>query len=426
MSLQVGASEWVQASLGYAGGVNFGFKGRILDEYTNRSPSLAIGIRNMFHNETLARSRLQSDVRDLTSEFYAALGKGSDLFATRFHAGLLSLPNSDRDRINGFAAIEKYFSDDFFLTLEGFTQQRKFYLALTATLRFAERNNVEMYMSLLDMERIFATNKRDFGVSLTPRKREDWVKPGIMAGFSISLGAKQRWIDERAQFRTIEDNFARHDTLIKTLSKQVDTLKKYDAMVTDLQSQIDTVKWQIDSLKVAIGMIDTLPVHYSEVYSRIVAYTRALSAERFDPIEVRRILDEIRKYGEDGEIIVAKVAKEETERWTVKVRAVTILGELKSKDKVAMLVDMLDEATDSRLKVEIITTLGKINDRIVMPKIEEYADSYDENLRIAAREVLELWTKTDKTNKSNVKTKENIPLDKGNDVFSIEPLEEIQ
>jgi len=411
-SISIGASEWVEGNLAYADGVGFSLKGRILDEYVPASPSLAIGIQNFFRNTTLYRSRLDAKQYKETGEVYAALAKSSEVIQTRLHAGLLSLPGSEIDKINGFFAIEKYFGDDFFITFEGFSQQKKFYMALTLTLRFLPRNMAEIYFSLLDLESAFSNDRRGFGISsLIPNSRNDWIKPGIIAGMSLTFGGKQKWIDGRTQFKTVEDNFAHHDTIIKKLIFQVGDLKSENEC---LNMENEFIKTQIDSLKIAFGLIDTMPMHYSEIYSRIVSYAAAYSADNFNPLEVRRIVGEVRKYGKDGENIVAYIAYNSSDR-TIKIRSVTMLGELRAWDKVPLLLEMLENTVDSRLKVEIITALGKINDRSVRAKIEEYAASADDYLSIAANEVLDFWRRAD-TNSQEI-----IPLNTNNNVFSIEP-----
>jgi hypothetical protein len=410
-SLTAGASEHFEGTLGYADGMNFGFKGLLLKENTGFTPAVALGIRNMFHNEMLARSRLKSDIRAATGELFVAFGKDAIPFGTSFHGGLLSLPDSDKDIINGFFAIEKYFDDDFFLTFEGFSQQKRFYLALTATLRFMRENRSELYFSLLDLERMFFTRNHDFSGLLTPMSREDWVKPGLLVGFSFSFGAKAK-DDDEIRFRTQEKKLAHHDLLIREINLQIDTLKyekeNLNLKTADLQSQTD-------SLKAVLETLDLLPLYHNEVYSRLVAYTFAYSAERFDPLEVRRILDEVRRYGREGEKILAKIVREERQR-EIRIRAITMLGELRARDKIPLLLEGLESTLDSREKIEIIATLGKIGDRSLRPKIEEFADSNDGNLRLAANEVLDLWNNSDIS-------QENIPLDRGNDVFSVEPLE---
>ena len=411
--LNAGASEWFEGALGYADGLNFSIKGRVLDEYTKASPSLAIGVQNMFHNTTLARSRLPSDKYESTGEIFVALGKSSNFIRTRFHTGILSLPDSDKNKINGFAALEKNFGDDFYLTIEGFSLRKKFYVTLTATVRFLKENNAELYVSVVDFERMFITQNRDFGVTLTPQSHKDWIKPGLVAGFSLSFGGRGKWINNQAQFRTVEDNFAIHDTIIKDLKSRIDTLKNETEFLSEENA---FVKSQIDSLKIVLGMTDTLPLHYSEIYSRIVSYAAAYSADEFDPLEVRRIVDEVKKYGRNGIDVVAKIAKETSDRM-IRIRSITMLGELRAWDKIPTLLDMLGTTIDSRLKIEIIATLGKINDRSVKAKIEEYANSADDNLRIAANEVLDLW------NKSKPISKENVQLNGNKDVFSIEPKE---
>lgn len=421
MYMNVGASEWFEGTLGYADGFNFAIKGRILNEYTRAVPSLAIGVRNMFHNETLARSRQDSNLHGSTNELFMAFGKSSDYIQMRFHAGLLTLPDSKIDQLNGFAAIEKYFGDDFYLTLEGFSQQHKFYLALTATVRFMKENRGEIYVSILDLQRMFITQNRDFGVTMTPQFHEDWIKPGLVAGLSFNLGGKKKWIDNRAQFRTVEDNFAHHDTLMRIMNKRIDILERD---IECLNAENASLKLQMDSLLEVLDTLfdatqppqDTLPLLYKEIYSLTVSLAQTYAADRFDPRQARRILDEIAKHGNDGIDVVARIAKEEPNR-TIRIRAITVLGELQAQSQIQLILSILESTDDNRVKIEAITALGKINDRSVKRRIEGFVTNPDPNLRIAANEVLERW------NKSDTNSADNIPQGTNNNVFSVEPIE---
>jgi len=439
--LTVGASEWVELSLGYTGGMNLGFKGRLLNEYDKNTPSIAIGARNIFHNETLARSRLNAGSKDVTGEYYLVFGRSVNRFKTRFHAGALTMPDSRNDQINGFFSMEQGIGSDFIFTFEGFTQQNDFYMALTTTIRFAN-NNAEIYFSLLDLEGIFFSDRKDLGVTLIPRTREDWIKPGLVVGTSIAFGGRKNWTDGRHALMAVEDILAVQEARINDLFSQVDTLRQEN---TELREQNAKAFSAVDSLIISFAMHeamrDTLPPHFTEVFSRLVAYTQAYAATRFDPFEVIRILDEVRKYGRAGEEIIAQIARNERGRGDIRLRAITMLGELRARDEIPVLLDILEFTIDNREKIEVISSLGKINDRSVEPRIRDFIHHQDENLRIAANEVLDMWRRNPVTptvwapapamperrnNEISVQNQEITTFDGNNDVFLVEPIEEIE
>ena len=440
-SLRVGASEWVEVELGYTGGLNLGFTGRLLNEYNHRgAPSFVIGARNIFHNEALARSRLQSGHKDVTGEYFLAVGRSANRFNTRFHGGVSTIPRSSDDKINGFISMEQGIGDDFIFALEGFTQQRNFYLAFTTTIRFAN-DNAELYISLLDLKTVFFSDRKDLGVTLTPKSREDWIKPGVVVGVSAAWGGMRR--DPRREggraLFAIEDVLAVHESLIGNLFEQIDTLKLQNEALRERNEQAFAT---VDSLIITFAMQealrDTLPPHFTEVFSRLVAYTQAYAATRFDPFEVRRILDEMRKYGRDGEMIISKIARTERGRGDIRLRAITMLGELRARDEIPVLLDILEFTLDNREKIEVIASLGKINDRSVEPRIRDFIHDEDENLRTAANEVLDMWNRNPITptiwtvptviinrqeNGNSQQNQENPASRRSNDVFLVEPIE---
>jgi hypothetical protein len=433
--LTMGASEWVEVNLGYTGGINLGFKGRLLNEYgMNGAPSLAIGVRNIFNNEARARSRLETGDKDFTGEYFLVVGKSANAFNTRFHGGVMTIPDSRRDKFNGFIAMEQGIGSDFIFTLEGFTQQKNFYLALTTTIRFGENNNAEFYFSLLDLEGIFFSDRKDLGITLTPKSRQDWIKPGIVVGTSIAWGGRRKFRDGRFALRAMEDVLAIHETRINELSSQIDTLKiENEALRERNEKAFNSVDSLLISWAMHEAMRDTLPPHFTEVFSRLVAYTQAYAATRFDPFEVIRILDEA------GEEIIAQIARNERGRGDIRLRAITMLGELRARYEIPVLLDILEFTIDNREKIEVISSLGKINDRTVEPRIRDFVHHQDENLRIAATEVLDMWSRnpisptlwtlpipavSGQNNANSVQNQENTASDRNNDVFLVEPIEE--
>jgi hypothetical protein len=113
--LNFGIMEWVNLDMGYAGGFTMGFKARLLGENGDYIPSLAIGVRNIVRSR---ESNYFNSKDTLTNEFYFALAKSIDPIRLRIHAGMQTIPTSDKDQVDPFVALEEYFGFGLYATLE--------------------------------------------------------------------------------------------------------------------------------------------------------------------------------------------------------------------------------------------------------------------------------------------------------------------
>ncbi len=383
--INIGISEWMTLSLSWADGFSAGFKGRLLDEYSTYMPSLAIGVRELYTNTQLTQAFIaENDTSAVTSELYLALGKTVQTIATRFHGGITSLPNAEGEEINTFIGIEKKLNDDIYLTLEGWGLEDRFNIALFGSFRFMKQKQAQLSVGLVDLEHMLFSSD-GVGLTLNPESNSDWVKPAITAQFTYSFPFS---FGSQAQFRTVENLYSEQQNHISILESRFDSLS-----LRQVESKIreDSLTTMLDSVVRIIESGDTLPDHYAEIYAKLVAYDIAYRAEPFEPKSVRRIGKEIVGYDEDAVDVLKIVLRRKGEPRRIKRHAVTLLGEMQVFDIVPFLLDILAETRDSRIKIQVISTLGKIGDQSASYALKHLAESSDEGVAIAAAEVLLLW-----------------------------------
>lgn len=417
--LQLSLSEWLNVSTTWNGeGFSFGFKGRILDEYTKKMPSVAVGVRELYYSTMRGRSNLESRAPEHTSEIFIAASKSYEPITTRFHLGFQSLPNSRTEKFNVFVGVEKYMGQDFYLTLEGWSLREEFNLALFFTSRFLKSRRAELVVGLVDLEDLLFDEQHDLDMDLKSDAASDWVKPAITVNFNYAIPFG---FGKRAAFRTLEDLYGRNKKDIDQLKDDLDALKIQLNSSAVASSELRT---KVDSLKTVINNMDTLPELYETVYSLLVEYRGAYQAEPLDIVKIKQIREEILSLEKTGEEVMQFIVGFDDTPRSIKITAVSLLGLQKVEDAVDLLLEELSETRDSKYKVEIITALGVINDRSVSYAIKHLAESNDAPVAIAAREVLNMWS----TNVPTEKDEKKLPvtdskrdkLEKSKDDFLIE------
>lgn len=381
----LGVSEWLTTSIGWADGVTFGFKGRVLDEYKPYLPSVAIGVRDLYNNTMLARSGVENSTPEVTGELYLAFSKGFDLITTRFHGGVLSIPNSDTEEINGFFGVEKYFGNDFYLTFEGWSFADRLNLALFGTFRFLPKQRAEFYMGVIDIERLFFDQKDDFEMSFEPDFESDPVKPGISMGVNFAFSFP---FGEQTQFRTVEKNYRDQQAEITYLKESVNSLKQD---IDRENKRNDSLGYELAQLSLRVIDPDPIPQYYEEVFARLLLYRKGYETKPFDPESIRKVRSEIFAFEEHAENSLLRVVKKGNDNPKLEMDAVSLLGMMKSGKAVPVLLERLGSTQDRRYKIEIISALGTIGDRGAAYALEHLVNSGDESVAIAAGEVLSSW-----------------------------------
>lgn len=381
----MGVSEWLTTSIGWADGVTFGFKGRVLDEYKPYLPSVAIGVRDLYNNTMLARSGIENSTPEVTGELYLAFSKGFDLITTRFHAGVLSIPKSDTEEINGFFGVEKYFGNDFYITLEGWSFADRLNLALFGTFRFLPKQRGEFYMGVVDLERLFFDQHGDFEMSFEPDFETDMVKPGISMGLNFAFSFP---FGEQTQFRTVERNYEDQQHEITLMKESIDSLKQD---ITRENQRNDSLGYELAQLSLRVVEPDPIPQYYEEVFARLLLYRKGYETKPFDPEAIRKVRSEIFAFEEHAENSLLRVVQKGNDNLKLEMDAVSLLGMMHSTKSVPVLLERLGTTQDRKYKIEIISALGTIGDRGAAYALEHLVNSGDESVAIAAGEVLSSW-----------------------------------
>ncbi len=402
----LGVSEWFNTSIGWAEGVTVGLKGRILDEYRPAMPSMAIGVRNLYHNSMLGKSGVENDTPEVTGEVYLAMSKGFESITTRFHGGIASIPTSTTEQFNGFFGVEKYFGGAFYLTFEGWSFADRFNMALFGTLRFLPEDRAEFYAGIVDIERALFDRESNMELSLEPDSEFDMVKPGIQMGFRYNFSFP---FGSRTQFRTVEDLYEEQQSQINQILRMQDSLSNY---IEEEQMRSDELGASVDSLGGLIVPVDTLPEFYNEIYARMILYRKGYENEPFDPEEVRVIRSEIFAFEDQAEQSLIHIVINGDRNSRIEMDAVSLLGMMKSNKSVPVLLDRLGSEMDRRMKIEIISALGSIGDRGATYALEQLALSSDRIVAATAAEVLTQWSESNGTSDE--------PVSSGSGEFIIE------
>jgi len=383
--LSMGVGEWLTVYSAWSDGVTAGFKARILDEFHPAMPSLAVGVRNLYHNSNLTRGGVPNNSPEFTGEIYLAASKGFDLITTRFHGGVLSIPSSSTEQFNGFFGIEKYFGGSFYVSFEGFSLYDRFNLSLFGTLRFLKNDRAEIFAGLIDLERLLFNQSYDLDMSLEPDFPSDFVKPGIAIGFNCAFSLP---FGKQTQFKGIEDLYLEQNKDLNSLRESQNSLS---AKVETEHFRIDTLSLIIDSIGKEIIKPEILPDHYEEIYARLLAYRSKFESKPYDPEMTRKIQEQIFAFEVDAENTLLRVVKKGDKNPDVIRDAISLLSLMKSQKSVPLFLELLGETRERRMKISLISALGTIGDRNATYALKHIASSNDEAVATAAREILKTW-----------------------------------
>lgn len=391
LPISMGFGEWLTVSTGWSDGVTAGFKARILNESKTKTPSLAIGVRNLYNNSMLTRSRVDNDDPEFTGELFIAMSQGFDAITMRCHGGVLSIPYSETEQFNGFFGLEKYFGGSFYMTFEGFSFYDRLTLSLFSTLRFLKKDRAEIYVGMIDLERLMGDRNGELDMSLEPDFAGDLVKPGVSLGVNFSFGLP---FGKQSGLQSVEDLYL----------QQNKELKELRLSYTNLAAQVESNKYRLDSLKTHVDTLSSFvvgpiaaPANFKEVYARLLLYRSKYEQRAFDSEGLRKIQEEIFMFGEDAENSLIYIVKIGDKNQNIVRDCILLLGVMKSQKSVPALLDRLGEEKDRRIKVDLITALGTIGDRNTSYALKHLSQSNDEVVSLAAREVLLTWESDTKT-----------------------------
>jgi hypothetical protein len=84
----------------------------------------------------------------------------------RFHAGIQSSPQNENETVNPFFALEKYFGNGFYLSLETQRRNQHFYHSIFGSYRFLKRK-MEISAGLIDFTGFFGKDNGNYLLNLS-------------------------------------------------------------------------------------------------------------------------------------------------------------------------------------------------------------------------------------------------------------------
>lgn len=402
--IKMGISEWFNIEVGYSGGVNLGLKARLWGETGKIMPSISIGIHNTITNKEVGLFSVDSSlsyemaINNITTdtsyknlypvEIFLAMGKTIDPIKMRLHFGVQSVPTSNYDKINLFAAVEKYFGYGLYASLEFFTRYNykkgeevlNPHLSAFVNWRFLKKH-LELTVGVIDIGAIFFDEKGESNISLSPREELDFVNPGIWAG--LKFHGRFGRMGKNSGFKSIEDRMRYQDEMLEKMAKQVDSL------TIGLEGKSRELSVLKNSVDVFIDSVTHDPTKLSNIiFNKLITLKALYEAEPYEPRKVKQVVSEIRSYRDKAIVPLQRfLLDKETDR-QVRIYSAQLLGEIGASSSVDILLDVLSTAEDPDIKIEILIALGKMKETRAMFLMEQLANSPNDAIAITAQEVL--------------------------------------
>jgi len=375
--LTFGVTEWVNIEAGYAGSANLGLKARILAETNKFLPSMSVGIRNVFSHKEAYNFGYSPD--SLSNELYVAFAKSIENINLRFHAGIQSIPKNHNEKVNPFFALEKYFGSGFYLSLETQRRNQQFYASLFGSFRFLKRK-MEISAGLIDFTGIFNKNDGNVSLNFATDGQSSFTRPGIFLGLSFLGGMKSGKSDG---FSSLEDRISRQNESISYLQKEVDSLKN---LLKNSKNRIDNID---QSLKILSDSSDNENSQLKKtIKEKLITIKTLYEEEPFEPENVKKTIQETVSYRERIVPVLKEICQDEKENSQIRIYAVSIMGELSSRNAADALIEVLSKAQLPEMKIEALIGLGKLKEVRAVYLMEQLTNDPHEGVAFTASEIL--------------------------------------
>ncbi len=371
--------EWVNLHVGYAGGTTLGFKARILGEQQPWMPSLAVGGHNFISHKEVYYFGIEEKDREIRNEIYLALGKGIDQLKTKIHLGMQSIPGEEREVVNPFFGVEKYYGRGLYSSVEVHRRHEEFVPSLFVSWRTLKKR-LEISAGLVALHRILFDENGEFGFGLQSHGDTTFAKPALWFGLRYhgSLG-----FGKKGGFETVEDRLRRQEAMIAKLQMRVDELGRRLAGGTSRVEKLDSR---------LSAMSDSLPGNREHVKAlvldRLIALKSLYDSDPFEPEKVKQLVGEIVNYRDRALPALQGILLDREEDRRIRMLAAGILGEIGSGGASDVLIDVLSKDEDPRIKIEVLIALGKIRETEAMYLMEQLANSPNDAVALTAQEVL--------------------------------------
>jgi HEAT repeats len=378
----VGIMEWVNLEMGYAGGVTLGFKARLLGETGPYVPSLAIGARNIITNKEV--HYFSSKDSTMANEFYLAFAKNIDPLKMRLHFGIQTIPGSSTEQINPFAAIEEYFGNGLYTTLEVEGRRHAFWPSMFGSWRIL-RKKLEISAGVVAINRMLFDKNNKFNFSLTSSDTAGFVRPGIWFGLrycgSVNFGKKD-------VFSSVEDKLDRQKTSIEELRGEIDTLKR---AIANHQRQMSQVDNSLSTLTDSV-LSDKNRLR-SVLLEKIVSLKSLYESEPFDPEQVRQAINQIVLLKENALPSLKDFVIDKKQDRHVRLLGISLIGDIGGTGASDILLDVLSQSEDPDIKIEVLIALGKMKETRAVYVMEQLANDPIDVVAFTAQEVLQKLVK---------------------------------
>lgn len=377
--LSLGITEWINLETGYAGGAIFGLKARILGETNKYLPSIAVGIHNVFSHKDAYNFGYTPD--SLSNELFIAFAKSMESIGLRFHVGIQSIPQNDNEKVNPFFALEKFFGAGFYLSVEGQRRNKQLYSSLFGSYRFLKRK-MEISTGLIDFTGFFNKDDGKLSLSFSTDAQSNFNRPGIFLG--IRFLGEIKTFSKSDGFGSIEDRVAYQNESLKNLQKEVDSLKN---LLKNSKNRIDNIDQSLKQLS------DSSENEYFQlkktIVEKLITIKSLYEGEPFEPENVKKTIQEIVSYRERVVPVLQEICLDHKENSQIRVYAVSVLGEIGSRNAADILIEILAQAQLPEMKIEALIGLGKHKEVRARYLMQQLASDPHEGVAFTASEILQ-------------------------------------
>jgi hypothetical protein len=375
--LNLGVTEWINLEAGYTGGVIFGLKARILAETNKFLPSMAIGIHNVFSHKEAYNFGYSPD--SLSNDVYVAFAKSVENIRLRFHAGIQSSPQNENETVNPFFALEKYFGNGFYLSLETQRRNQHFYHSIFGSYRFLKRK-MEISAGLIDFTGFFGKDNGKLSFKFVTDGQSSFSRQGFFLGICFLEGIKTGKSDG---FTSLEDKIEHQNESLDCLQNTVDSLK---ILLKKSKIRIDSIDQSLKTLS------DSSESEYNKlrkmIMQKLVTIKTLYEEEPFEPEKVKKIIQEIVSYREPIVPLLQEISLDQKENSQIRVYAVSVIGELDSRNAADALIEILPQVQLPEMKIEALIGLGKLKEVRAIYLVQQLVSDPHEGVAFTASEIL--------------------------------------
>ena len=347
----LGLNDRLNIDIGYAGGITGGFKAAVLTE-SSGAPSLAIGVRDLFHN---TEDFLYAHGSPLwKGEYFIALGKDFGPLGLRLHGGVETMPDVPAENIDCFFGLEKSIDRRLYLTFESEERNGRFRPSIFANVRFFQDHGE---FSLGEVNMFSNANES--------------VKPGVWLGlrFRGGLGASGGATAAREFL-----NGQEKDPVVDAVREW----NKKHAQPTAAARASD------------VGLDDNAAAAFTNRVLENLTMVATLYGQRsFDIEQVKKLKGEIASYGDAAIPVLHRLALDKFCDPRVHAQACGVLGDIGGGMAADAVLDILARTHDTDARIEACIAEGKMHDHRAIAIIQKLSGDDNDAVAFTAKSVLE-------------------------------------